>query len=175
MADTLNIEIILRALAAAYPNFALTEQTVAIYVELLADIDPELLRAATLDLISRSRFFPTVAEIREAARDLRDGPQLSGSEAWGLVIQAIRDLGYAHQAEAHERLGETIMQAVRDIGGWGALCYSENSVADRARFIEAFDARAARRKREGVTLPQIADLARRLTTTSRPELPDGRG
>jgi hypothetical protein len=42
-------------------------EQLAIYFEGLQDLDADRLRQAVMDLISRSRFMPTVAEVREAA------------------------------------------------------------------------------------------------------------
>lgn len=56
----------LEQLAAAYPKTHLGQATLAVYAADLADIDPDVLAGALVDLRRTSRFFPTIAEIREA-------------------------------------------------------------------------------------------------------------
>ncbi len=67
MTEPQTIVEILTVLAAAYPRFELTSATVRIYEQTLSDIPVDGLKAATLDLIAESKWFPTVAEIRERA------------------------------------------------------------------------------------------------------------
>jgi hypothetical protein len=78
--------------AAAYPRFELTPPTIRIYEQTLSDIPVDALQAATLDLIGESRFFPTVAEIRERAFALmaeQEGAP-DANEAWELTLCYVR-------------------------------------------------------------------------------------
>jgi hypothetical protein len=160
-------------LAAAYPSFSLTRETIAVYQRVLSDLPDELLQTAALDAISKCKWFPTVAELRDAALSIRTNSmaQLSAFEAWDEVCRLIRDQGHVSTPEFSH---PWIAAAVRQSGGWVRLCMSENTVADRARFIEGFQD-AQRRNLEGErTLPQVKDLALRLSSARRPELPGGK-
>lgn len=71
MATKKEIHQVLARLAAAYPHFQLTEETISIYCEMLEDIPfPELLDAAEKQ-IKVSTFFPAVAELRRAYDEKR--------------------------------------------------------------------------------------------------------
>jgi len=161
---------VLGVLAAAFPQFNLTKETGEVYSRVLADLPDELLRTAALDCVSKCRFFPTVSELRDAALSIKriGAGDPSAFEAWDEVCRLIRDQGHGSTPDFSH---PWIAAAVRQSGGWVRLCMSENSVADRARFLEAF-ADAQRRNLETErTLPQVRELALRLASTRRPELP----
>lgn len=156
---------ILRLLVASYPTFTISKETVAAYSELLSDIDPELIKVATLQHISDSRFFPTISELRAAAFRVKRGPRPSANEAWGLVW------GVIARGADQDSIPEMARQAVADSGGWTTLRMSENATADRARFIEAFKARELEEEHQGTMLPQVRIAIERLAPPARVELP----
>jgi hypothetical protein len=136
MATPPEIEKALTVLSYAYPNFDLPKETVQIYIRLLADLDFELLKAATLQCATINKFFPTVAEIRAAATELQAMAEgvPSGIEAWGQVLRQMRDVGsYGRPSFSHPLIDSIVHQF-----GWKNLCLSENSVSDRARFLDAY-------------------------------------
>ena len=160
---------IMGVLAAAYPSFLLTRETIAVYQRVLSDVPDELLQGAALDAVSKSRFFPTVAELRDAALSIKriGSGNPSAFEGWEEVIRLIREKGHGFLPEFSH---PWITSAVRQIGGWQRLCMSENLVADRARFLEAMTDCERRNLESERTLPQVRELALRLASTRRPEL-----
>jgi len=58
-------ELVLMMLAA-FPSAKVTDSTSQVYEGMLADIDVAVARRAVHKLIATSKWFPTVAEIREA-------------------------------------------------------------------------------------------------------------
>jgi hypothetical protein len=152
------------ALASAFPNFPLTDPTIRIYGRVLADIEDDLLEKAALDCLSRVRFFPSPGELRDAAFAIRR-PQLpSAFEAWGEVVDQIRSVGFYGTPSFSSPRIET---AVRQVGGWQMLCLSENAVADRARFLEAYQDTERRTDTSEKMLPEVKDLALRLSADRR--------
>ena len=158
---------VLTVLAAAYPRFQLPSETVRIYEQTLSDIPLETLRAATLDLIAESKFFPTVAELRKRAFALiaeQDGTADAYS-AWALTLRFVR------QGRGNPIIGRSkdwdipplIEQTVRQVGGWAYLAQAENITVDRARFLEAYERALQKQEYQARRLPQIADLAERLS------------
>jgi hypothetical protein len=154
-------------LAAAYPNANVAAATLAVYMRTLADLEDDLLDAAAADCITRCVFFPTVAELRHAAAQvakLRFGAPSAG-EAWEEVVSGFRyghgDTGWSHP---------WIESAIRQVGGWYNLRMSENQVADRARFLEAYRELEKREAYDAVTLPQVKELSLRLSGKDRPRL-----
>lgn len=58
-------------LAAAYPRAEMSAHTIAVYADGLGDQDFADVMQAARDLVHHSRFMPTVAELREIAREQR--------------------------------------------------------------------------------------------------------
>ena len=59
---------LIAVLRAAYPNQDITEETVELYAAMLADLDFSIAQESLQRHIATSRFFPTVAELRDAPR-----------------------------------------------------------------------------------------------------------
>ena len=161
MADKKEIGKVLAVLAAAFPNFTLTEERIRLFELTLADIPFEVLEAGALRYITDSRFPPTIAEIREASFELLGGERhrLSGEEAWGEVKRAMSSVGFYRTPEFSE---PAIESAVAAVGGWKNLCLSEQAVADRARFIAAYGTISKRERGNARMLPAISQLEQRL-------------
>lgn len=140
-------------LQSAYPRMQFGAESVMIYELALADTGPSLLRAAVLKHISTSKWFPTIAELRQAATEivLQTEGQLSAPEAWGVVQREVRLVGHWRSPS----LQLVVHQAVNAIGGWQHICFSENITADRARFIDAY---TILRKREALRVQQLPQV-----------------
>ena len=134
-------------LIAGYPSARITAETSAVYERMLRDLDYAAVNAAVEWLLATSKWLPTVAEIREAAHSLRDGEVKPGGEAWGLVITAVRLHGRYRTPGVDFEFGDPVVaQCVAAMARF-EICESENSTADRARFIELYDRLAAQRRR----------------------------
>lgn len=166
MATDREIEKALTVLSAAYPRFDLPEETIRIYQRLLADLDFDLLKAATLQCATMCKFFPTVAEIRDAATEIVTMAEHIPTpiEAWGEVIQAIRKIGgnSFRPDFSHPMIDELVKHF-----GWHALCTSDHSFADRARFMDAYADMLKASRRRSQMLPEVlAIVENRLSTSS---------
>lgn len=143
-------------IVAAYPRQEFPPASQKLYVEMLADLDGPLLIGAVKDYITQGTFLPSIAELRNAAYALTS--QASGLldpySAWERVTVEIRRVGYTRTPE----LDELTMQAVKSVGGWRNLCASENVVADRARFIDAYEIFLRREQVQAVRLPGVSQL-----------------
>lgn len=155
------IEIISRMFAllrANWPKYPFTDATTEVYTRCLRDIPNEVLAAATAHCITACRFFPVVAEIREAAFDIMSNRvnELSAQEAWGFLIKKVNQYD-------HPELPGLVRQALNAIGGPRRLIDSDNYAADRARFIEAYQVLAKRQRQVAQMLPEIKELTERLS------------
>ena len=122
-------------LSALFPKFPLTDATAAAYARVLQDVPDELLLDAVEDIGCRAKWFPAAGEIREAAFSLGDKALdiPTAYEAWDAALSK-------WNPPASKWLDHPLVdKAVRGIGGWTYLGCSSNLMADRARFIEAFD------------------------------------
>lgn len=122
--------------------------------QLLADIPAEVLKAAAFQHIATSKWWPSVAELRELARRLTRPDRLSGIEAWGLVVAQVRKTGSWGRPEFED---SNIMKAVRVIG-WSTICLGEHEASNRARFIECYETLARREDWRASLLPQVRAL-----------------
>lgn len=148
----------LAVLEDAYPRYTLEPRVVKTYYAILGDLDPDLLKAATFQIASEARpFFPAPGEIRQCAFDLveRHANVPTAWDAWAEVCKRIGDHGYVRMPEFTHPL---IKKTVDCVGGWLQLCWSENAVADRARFVQAYETLAKRERTQVRMLPQVREV-----------------
>jgi hypothetical protein len=126
---------IVALLAAAFPAFPPARETVAVYVDALADLDYAETLEATKDLIRLEERFPSVASIRRRV-GIRAGllsPAIA--QAWEEVNAQASDGGRSRVPNwSHPAIAETI-RAV----GWFQFCSSTNPEAMRAQFLRLYE------------------------------------
>jgi hypothetical protein len=129
-------------LVLGFPAANVTKATAALYTEMLADLPHDATVIATRRMLSTARFFPTIAEVREAVAEVTTGPVRSGAEVWLDVVEQIRHEGWCGRPRWRDPVvGEIVRQ-----WGWVRLCTEGNPDADRARFAEMYAAMARRRR-----------------------------
>jgi len=157
---------IVTLLTASHPNMFIrlsAEQqrdTMAAYRSLLRDLDYEVTNAAVARLLATLRYMPTPSEIRESALTLTVGEQPAGGEQWGRVRSAIHEQGIYRTPGKDFVFHDPVTARCVTALGWEELCNSENTVADRARFIELYDKLAVQERRLQLSegLPAIKAL-----------------
>lgn len=147
---------IARLISIATANFPSMQEkdmrpTAVLWEKALSDIPYEVAEKALIKVLATSRFFPTVAEIREAATELTQPRMMDWSEAWGLIGQAIRRHGFYGEAEAMAELPEDVARMAKRFG-WRDLCLNENVDVMRAHFKQAWEIEQ-KRKQEVIALP----------------------
>ena len=149
---------VLTLLMDAYPNEFKDEdqkvRTIRVYRQALVDIPPDLLKAAALNHITSSIWFPKIAQLRESAAALvmKAAGHPDAFTAWGEVTHQLR---YVGSWGAPQFTDPVIKKAVEAIGGWKMLCTGENQTADRARFIQAYELFINRTTADLQMLPQV--------------------
>lgn len=153
MSEPQEILRVLALLGAVYPGFELKELTVEVYIRLLRDLPAPALEQAALDHISRSKFFPTIAELRSSAFDLLETahPAPEAHSAWLEVQAEIERVGRKGQPEFSSPL---VQQAVEALG-WQNLCNSDNPVAERSHFVQVYQAAIGRERQSARRLPEV--------------------
>ncbi|MFZ6029389.1 MAG: hypothetical protein ACOYYS_16885 [Chloroflexota bacterium] len=96
-------------------------------------------------------------------------PIPSDYEAWAEVQAEIRRVGNAGQPQFSHAL---VAQAV-GLFGWRYLCLSENPVADRSHFIQAYQALRENVRRETRRAQRVTAFIAALKRPGRRLLPDG--
>lgn len=137
----------------------LSDGAVMLYQQALSDIPFDVLETAVKDHVTTSKWFPSIAELREKAMSY-SVPQIpTAMEGWGEVQKEIRRTGYLGKPTFSNPVTARVVDAL----GWKYLCLSEDSMADRAHFLKAYEQVAARETREVIMLPEVRELAKRLT------------
>lgn len=132
-------------LKAAYPRQPLEATTLKLYAEHLSEFDAPVGRVAVERVIATSRFFPTIAELREQIAAMQCDEKPEPEMAWAEVLDELRRVGHSR---APRFSCDEIHDAVRAIGGWMYLCLQPTNHADRARFVDAYRAARSRSVRE---------------------------
>lgn len=123
---------------------------VNVWYESLKDIPYEIALIGVRKLISTEQFYPNVAKIRAACASVTDARPTDSAEGWGMVQRAIRRFGYMRADEAVASLPKDVGRAVQNMGGFMALCESENVEADRAHFYRSLEQVSARQREDSV-------------------------
>jgi hypothetical protein len=146
---------VIATLTAAYPRHEIPEETTKLYAKFLQDLEYQKAQSAVIRIITNSRFFPTVAEIREAVLKVEQPNLPLPAEAWEEVIRQMRDIGYVGTPKFSHPL---IEKAVQAMGGWISLCQSEDGMVDRAHFLKIFESYKNRHVEEEKTAPVMRRL-----------------
>lgn len=153
-------EEIIQTLAVLKANYsgALKDMTrqeaegkINLWIAMFADTDQEVMNLAIQKIIATSKYFPTVAEVREAITEINTGYVIDVGEAWGEVMTALRNYGPYKEKQAMESMSEITRTVVQRMG-WQELCKSEEIEIDRAHFIKIYQVEE-KRKREKNILP----------------------
>ena len=169
MATDKNITGFIGILAAAFPNFNLTRETIIVYQRTLADIEDKVLEMAVLQLITSNKFFPTVSEIRDAAFAIMANKSgiPSGLEAFDEARKArpehVKDCGFDGEAFSVEmepyKWSHPLVERVALLMGWPEDFPTDNIVADRAHFLKEYE-RLLEREMMGIKmLPQVKQFS----------------
>jgi hypothetical protein len=166
MANRQDMEKIFKYLIGAYPNFSIPDVTLEVYAEFLKDLDADVLEEAIKMVVVTCKFFPSIAEIRSACADLvaRSTGLPSAIDAWGEVLEKIHRYGNTRLGGSVPEFSHPLIANLVRRFGWNDLCLSENEIADRARFLEAYEHAAKEARTNVQILPEthqaIENMAR---------------
>ena len=134
--------------SSSYPSMQSRDPRpiVAAWSVMLADLDATVAKAAIIKVCRESQFFPSVAQIVAAARELdsRSEKLPTAAEAWEEVSRLIQLVG---PYRAPQYSCDLVRRATRAIG-WLQLCLGDNPEADRAHFLKIYDALRVRHQAE---------------------------
>lgn len=133
-----------------------------VWAELLRDIPYTVACAALRALLETKPWLPAVADLRSAALELQNGRRKTGTEAWGELVRLVGRWGAYRTPGDDFEIPDPVTAVVVRALDWRTLCLSENPVADRARFIEAYERIATdeRRQAQSPTLAAASEQRR---------------
>lgn len=142
----------LATVAAAFPNYQDKNlaMTARIWQVALSDLNLCEVNLAITKLLMTQRFFPTVAEIREAAENLSPMAHPTPEEAWAEVNEHLTRSRTAPYSD------ELIIKAIHGIG-WNTIAMSENVGVERAHFMRFYEVLVKKEREE-----RTNTIARRL-------------
>ncbi len=92
MASDKEIGMVMATLSAAYPHLSIPNETGCLYREELADVPADALMDAARAHIRRSKWFPTIAELREPYEAAKQRKALEAKEfAWKRQLEGWKE------------------------------------------------------------------------------------
>lgn len=157
---------VIKLLAWAVANFPSMQErdlrpTAELWYKILGDLPYEIAEAALIKVLATAKYFPTVAEIREAAASIALPSLLSPADAWNVLTAAINRYGFYRRQEALASLPPEVRKAVECLG-WESVCHSEEPEIVRAQFMRVYETYLNRAKEEVTVPPEVRALAERL-------------
>lgn len=128
----------LTVLGTAY-NQEFTQERVNVWYGMFKDDDMYLFQQAIKNLICKSKFMPTIADVKEEMAKIKyPSLSLNANDEWYEVLMAIRKYGSYGQIEAMKSLNTDTADIVRRIG-WDRLCKSERIDIEKRLFVANFE------------------------------------
>lgn len=159
---------IVLAITTFYPteNALNSEQSVKLWFEMLKDLDYQDLTIALQKHVTTKRYFPSIAELREACVSVQKGEIATWSEGWAELVDAIRYYGYMREIEGLNSLSEITRRVAQRLR-WADLCKSENVMNDRANFRMAYEQEVRKYKERQQLSPKVRELIDLATARSK--------
>ena len=126
------------------------KERMKLYVSMLADINPVTLEQAVANLINRSKFLPTIAEIREECSALSAFVNAheelpTAQDAWERVYQVARSYGYEKGLDKLEGLTKQCAKAIwKSFDPQNGDNFNETSC--RAQFVKNYEVQETRER-----------------------------
>ena len=156
------IVALMGVMKTAYPRFYSNmgsqelEDTVALWSEMLKDIEPQTLTMAVKALIATNPFPPTIAEIRNKVLAITGGgSQLSEMEAWALVKKACQN-GIYGSVKEFGKLPPMVQKAVGSanmIREWAQMDVQQLDTVVQSNFMRSYKT-VSIREQEFAQLPE---------------------
>jgi hypothetical protein len=141
---------LLGIIAISYQNFKLDKEVIAVWHEMIGDLDFTLAQMAVKKLISESPFPPTIHDIRRRAMEAQFPDLPTPAEAWGIVNRAMRKHGRYDAERGLDGLPHIVREAAECIG-FREMCESEDPDGVlRGQFMKVYEQVLNRRKGEHI-------------------------
>ncbi|AYO30828.1 hypothetical protein D2962_09570 [Biomaibacter acetigenes] len=136
--------------------------TAMLWFEMLKDVPYKVAEKALFKILATAKYFPTVAEMREAIMEITTPQTETAAEAWGEVERAIRLYGYYRQAEALASMSPRTAKVVKYMG-WQEICLSEEPGVVRGQFLKMYEQVAEREQKERLLPAALKEDIKRLS------------
>lgn len=142
--------------AMLWPHSRWEVGTIRAGEKLLLDLDPGQVMAAVETIAAMGeRFAPGPGQLRKQALEMLGEQVPTADEALAEVHRQIAACGYVRVPEwTHPAIGDTVAA----MGGWAALCASEDHMADRAHFLRLYGTVGRRHETAALAPPCVLEL-----------------
>lgn len=159
-------------IASAYPtdrNFAdASDETVALWADMLKDMPNEVVIASIKAHIASSKFPPTIAEIRRWGGVLTHPEAMTESEAWAIVRKAISYYDAKAKFDALPPILKEIVGGHSQLRDWALLDVSELPVI-ASNFMRSYRAKMAYHKEQESIPAAVRELIQAASVGMLPE------
>lgn len=131
-------------------------QAMELWYRQLQDLPYQVACAILEKWVATEKWPPSIADIRGLAATVNMGEVPTWAEAWQKANNAIRRYGSYSEKEALESLDPLTRKTVECLG-YRELCLSENQIADRANFRQAYET-LAKRQMEYERVPEATRI-----------------
>lgn len=127
-----------------------------------ADSDPQTVKFAVSELIKRSSYAPSIADIRDyisSMEDIASGTP-SDSQMWSILLHAVRN-GYYNFREEFEKLPDELKAYVgqpEQLRAWAQIDESIFNSVHQSNFMKNFKASRQRVKDSKLLTPEVKQL-----------------
>jgi hypothetical protein len=126
---------VIAILAAAFPQWPASRETVAVYVDALVDLDHQQVREAVRELIFTEERWPSIAAIRRQVAIRSHVLAPTPVDAWAEVTRHSANGGRKSlPAWSDPAISETVTAI-----GWWNICASSNLETLRAQFLRLYE------------------------------------
>lgn len=134
--------------------------TAALWAKMLSDVPYQIAEQALLYVLSTAKFFPTIAEIREAVVKITTPEMPSPMEAWAIGRKIAKKYSPARMMDgdfekAKEETPEIIWRVIQYIG-WRDFCFYGDDYM-RSRFLKTYEVEV-KREQERLRLGNLLQL-----------------
>jgi len=109
--------VLIAVLDNSYKTQPATKETLRIWYESLKDIEYQVAHQAIQKILLTSKFYPTIAEIRESCYKLLNGEQMTGDEAWDIFLKYIFLDSTRSDYERLEKDYPQVYKVIKHLGG----------------------------------------------------------
>lgn len=110
--------VLAKSIKMCYPrgNMLETDESVEIWYSFLSDLEYKTASIAVQKYVKLNAYPPTIADIRKEYADIVCGSRMSGTEAWSLVLNALKKV--EEEGCARKRYDELPKTIQSSIGGY---------------------------------------------------------
>lgn len=146
----------LKYLGIAY-NKEFNEEQATVWYDFFKDTDFEVFRQAVKRIIPKSKYMPSIAELRgEIASITNPVLQLDVDKEWEKVLTVIRRYGTYITREQFDDAFNSTTKGIIEVIGWRKLCLSENIEFQRKIFYDMFN--NLQKRNEDASVMQVGML-----------------